>query len=76
MAEEYMRRFEQHPPDMKEDYTCAFRWEEYTDEDHAVWRELFARQSKLLVGRACNEYLDSLPVLGVTAEGIPHDTAQ
>lgn len=71
MAEEYTRRFEQHPPDMKEDYTCQFRWEEYTEEDHAVWQELFARQSKLLVGRACNEYLNSLPVLGVTAQGIP-----
>ncbi len=60
-----------HPPDMKDDYTCEHRFDEYTQEDHAIWRELFNRQSKLLVGRACDEYLQSLPALGVTAEGIP-----
>jgi phenylalanine-4-hydroxylase len=64
-------RFEQRPADMKADFTCQQHWEEYTPEDHGIWRELFARQSKLLVGRACNEYLKSLPTLGVTAEGIP-----
>ncbi len=64
-------RFEQHPADMKDDYTCEQHPENYTEQDHVIWRELFNRQSKLLAGRACNEYLQSLPRLGVTAEGIP-----
>lgn len=64
-------RSEEHPADMKEDFTCQQHWEDYTPEDHAVWRTLFERQSKLLKGRACEEYLQSLPQLGVTAEGIP-----
>jgi phenylalanine-4-hydroxylase len=64
-------RFEEHPADMKEDYTCQQHWEDYSEDDHAIWRELFDRQSKMLVGRACREYLESLPKLGVTAKGIP-----
>lgn len=64
-------RATEHPADMKSDYTCEQRPENYTEQDHAMWRELFNRQSKLLVGRACDEYLKSLPALGVTAEGIP-----
>jgi phenylalanine-4-hydroxylase len=64
-------RANEHPADMKDDYTCLHRFEDYTEEDHAIWRELFNRQSKLLVGRACDEYLQSLPLLGVTAQGIP-----
>jgi phenylalanine-4-hydroxylase len=64
-------RFEERPADMKEDYTCQQHWEDYSAEDHAMWRELFNRQSKLLVGRACNEFLESLPALGVTEAGIP-----
>src|ERR1700761_2007441 len=64
-------RFEERPADMRADFTCEQHWEDYTPEDHAIWRELFERQSKLLVNRACREYLESLPALGVTAEGIP-----
>ncbi len=64
-------RFTQHPADMKEDFTCGQRWEEYTPDNHAVWRALYERQSALLKGRACSEYLDSLTALKVTADGIP-----
>jgi phenylalanine-4-hydroxylase len=46
-------------------------WETYSAEDHAIWRRLFERQSKLLVGRACAEYLAGLDQLGVCADGIP-----
>ncbi|NNE83765.1 MAG: phenylalanine 4-monooxygenase [Alphaproteobacteria bacterium] len=46
-------------------------WETYKAEDHAIWRRLFERQSKLLVGRACAEYLAGLDQLGVCADGIP-----
>ncbi len=53
------------------DFTIAQNWPGYTREDHAIWRTLFERQSKLLPGRACTEYLEGLESLGVAAEGIP-----
>ena len=64
-------RANEHPADMKEDYTCEHRYEDYTAEDHAIWGELFNRQQALLVGRACDAYLENLPKLGITADAIP-----
>jgi len=46
-------------------------WAAYSAEEHAIWRMLFERQQRLLVGRACREYLDGLAGLGVAAAGIP-----
>ncbi len=43
----------------------------YTDEQHAVWRELFARQVKLLPGRAADEFLTGLAALHLDEERIP-----
>ncbi len=53
------------------DFVIAQDWSGYTGEDHAIWRALFERQSKLLPGRACAEYLEGLASLGVAADGIP-----
>jgi phenylalanine-4-hydroxylase len=53
------------------DYTIEQNWSEYSEDEHAIWRLLFERQQKLLVGRACREYLDGLQGLGVAAGGIP-----
>jgi phenylalanine-4-hydroxylase len=53
------------------DFTIEQDWSGYGEEEHAVWRLLFERQQKLLVGRACREYLDGLGALGVAARGIP-----
>ena len=47
------------------------RWDAYTVEEHAIWRTLFHRQEKLLVGRACDEFLAGIADLGVAADGIP-----
>jgi phenylalanine-4-hydroxylase len=58
-------------PDMAADSTIEQDWRSYSEEEHSVWRLLFERQQKLLVGRACNEYLDGLGALGVAAGGIP-----
>jgi phenylalanine-4-hydroxylase len=66
-----MRRADTHPPDMRADYTIDQHWELYTPEEHARWRELFARQSKLLAGRACEEFLEGMHRLGIVEEGIP-----
>jgi phenylalanine-4-hydroxylase len=57
--------------DFTEDFTVEQNWQEYSKEEHAIWRLLFERQQRLLVGRACREYLEGLSGLGVAAEGIP-----
>ncbi len=44
----------------------------YTNEEHAIWRDLYRRQSELLPGRICQEFLDGLDTLGVAADGIPN----
>ncbi len=53
------------------DFTIEQNWEGYSEEEHAIWRLLFERQKRLLVGRACGEFLDGLDALGVAAGGIP-----
>lgn len=53
------------------DFTIEQDWQGYSQEEHAIWRLLFERQQRLLVGRACREYLDGLGKLGVAADGIP-----
>ncbi len=58
-------------PEAFGDYVIEQGWAEYGDLDHAIWRRLFERQSKLLPGRACTAYLEGLDALGVAAEGIP-----
>ena len=57
--------------DFNSDFSIEQNWQDYTEEEHAIWRLLFERQQRLLVGRACNEFLDGLGGLGVAADGIP-----
>ena len=52
-------------------FTIEQRWQDYSEEEHAIWRLLFERQQRLLVGRACPEFLDGLGALGIAAGGIP-----
>ncbi len=56
---------------LEQDWVTEQDWRAYTLEEHAVWRLLFERQQRLLVGRACREYLDGLGALDVAAAGIP-----
>src|SRR5437879_1479314 len=53
------------------DHAIEQDWAAYTEDEHAIWRLLFERQQRLLVRRACQEYLDGLQGLGVAAGGIP-----
>ena len=48
----------------REDYTCAQDWAAYTEADHDTYRRLYARQSALLPGLACDAFIDALPQLG------------
>ncbi len=59
-------------PQPNDDYVIDQGWADYTELDHATWRKLFERQSRLLPGRACGEYLRGLHDLGVAADGIPN----
>lgn len=43
----------------------------YSDDEQAVWRELFARQVKLLPGRAADEFLSGLERLDLDRDRIP-----
>lgn len=52
------------------DYTVFQDVTAYADEEQLRWRQLHARQSALLPGRACREFVDSLASLDC-ARGIP-----
>jgi phenylalanine-4-hydroxylase len=59
-----------HAPD-RPDWTIDQDWSNYTPEEHAVWRTLFERQSKLLPGRACDEFILGMQDLPIGPEQIP-----
>ena len=46
-------------------------WEGYTPTDHQVWATLFRRQREVLVGRACDAFLDAQDAMGMAPEAIP-----
>jgi phenylalanine-4-hydroxylase len=53
------------------DWTVDQGWDRYTAADHAVWRTLFERQSRLLPGRACDAFVDGMRRLPISAGQIP-----
>ena len=46
-------------------------WDAYSRSDHETWATLFERQQQLLVGRACDEFLDNQQRFGMTPDVIP-----
>ncbi len=54
-----------------DDYVIAQHWDAYTAEEHAVWRTLYARQIKVLNGRAVPEFYAGLEQLNLNDGGIP-----
>jgi len=61
---EFVSRYISHKPDIE-------GLIKYTPEEHRIWQILFARQQKLLAGRACDEFLHGLKNLNLTADHIP-----
>lgn len=59
------------PPGAAPDWTIPQDWKHYTAEEHNTWDTLFARQAKLLPGRASEAYLRGLDVLKLSKPGIP-----
>ena len=53
------------------DWTIAQGWSAYTAADHGVWKTLFERQTRLLVGRACDAFVEGMRALPIGAEQIP-----
>jgi phenylalanine-4-hydroxylase len=53
------------------DWTIEQNWSAYTSAEHAVWRTLYERQTKLLPGRACAEFLAGMAGLPIGADAIP-----
>jgi len=44
---------------------------DYTEDEHRIWSELYARQERLLPGRACEAYLGYLDTLGLPKDQVP-----
>ncbi|MBC6403403.1 MAG: phenylalanine 4-monooxygenase [Hyphomonadaceae bacterium] len=53
------------------DFSIEQRWDQYTDDEHAVWKFLYERQVKVLKGRAVHEFYDGLDALNLNDGGIP-----
>ncbi|MGH6626150.1 MAG: phenylalanine 4-monooxygenase [Burkholderiaceae bacterium] len=53
------------------DWTIDQGWEQYTAAEHAVWKTLFERQTRLLPGRACDEFVQGMGELPIGPHEIP-----
>ena len=58
-------------PPPHHDWTIDQGWDSYTPGDHAVWKTLFERQTGLLPGRACAEFVEGMRALPIGAGQIP-----
>jgi phenylalanine-4-hydroxylase len=54
------------------DWTIDQGWANYTVQEHAVWKTLFERQSKLLPGRACDAFVEGMKNLPIGPDQIPN----
>ena len=59
------------PSGAARDWTIPQDWAHFSAQEHATWDTLFARQAKLLPGRASGAYLRGLDVLKLSKPGIP-----
>jgi len=53
------------------DWTVDQGWAQYTPAQHAVWKTLFERQTKLLPGLACDAFIEGMRKLPMAADRIP-----
>lgn len=53
------------------DWTIDQDWPSYTAEEHDRWNRLFARQARVLPGRACEAFLKAKQELELSRSGIP-----
>lgn len=53
------------------DYIIPQNWEHYSAQDHAVWKTLFERQTTMLPGLACKEFVAGMRDLPMSSNQIP-----
>ena len=63
--------FEAPPEGAAEDWTIPQDWSAYTQVEHDTWNTLYARQMKILPGRASEVFLKGLDALDLNTGGIP-----
>ncbi|MDI9819094.1 MULTISPECIES: phenylalanine 4-monooxygenase [unclassified Legionella] len=61
---QFVSRYVSHQPD-------AQGMVDYSSEEHRIWQILYERQMKIIPGRACDEFVQGLSSLGLSAEYIP-----
>ncbi|KTD79243.1 phenylalanine 4-monooxygenase [Legionella waltersii] len=61
---EFKSRYVAHTPN-------AQGYVQYSPEEHKIWTILYERQQKLLPGRACDEFMSGLEILGLNSHEIP-----
>src|SRR3954469_25172387 len=69
MLQETIRRDQ--PARRWQDYVVPQCWEAFTEDDHAVWDLLFARQVELLGIRVVSPFLDGIDLLRLSHPGVP-----
>ena len=63
--------FETPPEGAAADWTIPQDWDAYSDVEHRTWDTLYARQMKILPGRACDVFMQGLKALDLNTGGIP-----
>jgi phenylalanine-4-hydroxylase len=63
--------FDKPPEGAAADWTISQNWRAYTQVEHDTWDTLYARQMKILPGRACDAFLKGLQALDLNTGGIP-----
>ena len=58
-------------PPRRADWTVDQGWDNYTAQEHAVWKLLFERQTHLLPALACDAFVQGMKMLPMTARCIP-----
>ncbi len=58
-------------PEMDDKFVIPQHYERYSDDDHKVWQELFARQEEVLEHRGCKAYRDALAAMDLPHDAIP-----
>ena len=48
------------------DWTVDQRWERYSAQEHATWKTLYERQTRLLPGRACAAFAQGMQALPIS----------
>ena len=63
--------FDKPPEGAAADWTIPQDWASYTEVEHQTWDVLYARQMKILPGRAADVFLKGLKALDLNTGGIP-----